>query len=171
MKRERLTTAQNGKVVSPYRQGVWSALELMFEMFFVVHVFAVIWFFILYKVDRGTIYASDESNISLLDFYFLSLRDAVLLFSASPPSHMVNRTEQPIVQTIVFLRPVGALVEAVIFARVVLIEQRMMILKSKTHEQQCAINSAIEQLNLPENLHRRINMYHQFLQIQHDKLV
>eukprot|EP00392_Amoebophrya_sp_AT5.2_P011037 g11112.t1 len=169
LRRERQEASQGGVVISPYRQGVWAGIELVFMMFFLVHVFAITWFKVLYDTDRGTTYSCDIKEVSLWKFYILALRDAVLLFSASPPTSMTDRDDSSVVLCITLLRPIGAFAEAVIFARIVLIEQRMMILKSKTLEQQAAINAAMSQINLPENLHRRINMYHQFLEIQHDK--
>ena len=99
----------------------------------------------------------------------LALRDATMLFSASPPAYMLIRKEMPLVLCVTVLRPIAQLLEAIIFARIVLIEQRMMILKSKTLEQQACVNAAMTQINLPDNLKKRINMFHQFLEIQHDK--
>ncbi|CAD7932981.1 unnamed protein product [Amoebophrya sp. A25] len=170
VRKERKQASQGGVVISPYRQGVWASVELVFVMFYMVHLFAVAWFYVLYETDRGSTYACDEVERPIWKFYILALRDAILLFSASPPNSMIDRDDDVgIVLCVTLLRPVGAFAEAVIFARVVLIEQRMMILKSKTMEQQAAINAAMTQIKLPENLHKRINMYHQFLEIQHDK--
>ncbi|CAD7937067.1 unnamed protein product [Amoebophrya sp. A120] len=169
VRRDRAAASQGGVVISPYRQGVWAGAELVFMMFLLVHLFAVAWFYVLYDTDQETTYEADVKHISVWKFYILALRDAVLLFSASPPTSMTDRDDSSVVLCITMLRPIGAFAEAVIFARIVLIEQRMMILKSKTLEQQAAINAAMTQIKLPPNLHKRINMYHQFLEVQHDK--
>ncbi|CAD7971224.1 unnamed protein product [Amoebophrya sp. A25] len=159
----------DGRVLSPWRSGLFSAMELALINFFAVHIFAVIWFMVVHRADGQYVFELDTEETDVMTYYLLSLRDAVLLFSASPPASMTARQDMPLVATQVLLKPVGALCQAVIFAEIVLIKQRMNILKSKILEQQTTINAAMSVLRLPENLRRRITMYHQFLEIQHDE--
>ncbi|CAD7940778.1 unnamed protein product [Amoebophrya sp. A120] len=159
----------DGRVLSPWKNGLLSALTLALVNIFAVHIFAVIWFLALHEQDGRFAYELDTEETHVLKYYLLALRDAVLLFSASPPAVMTARQDTHLVLTQVMLKPVGALCQAVIFAEIVLIKQRMNILKSKILEQQTTINAAMSVLRLPENLRRRITMYHQFLEIQHDE--
>ena len=71
-------------------------------MFYVVHIFAVIWFYVLYSTDgtqtydcvfdwAKSLWVCDSRPEGMFKYYILALRDAVLLFSASPPTHMMDR--------------------------------------------------------------------------------
>ena len=82
---------------------------------------------------------------------------------------MTSQKHTGLVMTQALLKPIGALCQAVIFAEIVLIKQRMNILKSRILEQETTINAAMSVLRLPPSLRRRITMYHQFLEIQHDE--
>lgn len=71
MKRWRLEKrcTPDGRVLSPWKSGLISAMELALVNFFAVHLFAVVWFMVLHRADGAYVYELDTADTPVMTYY------------------------------------------------------------------------------------------------------
>ena len=80
-----------------------------------------------------------------------------LIFAAPPPGVTELRATSVIAAT-AFMKPVGGLTQAVIFAEIVILKQRLNVLNAKILTQKATINAAMRALDLHPDVRKRIVM-------------
>lgn len=171
----RLIRVTEQKGVSQGRSTPGGEIARLFELILVVfilgHLFACVWFSVMFAVDGEDVYefASIGRRTRRTFLYLLALRDGMLILTESPNQAIASRSEPEIAAMVLVLRPAGAIIMAWIFAQLVVTLQRMTILPSRQSKHMSLINAAMHSLGLPVSLRMRIMRYHCYLAVHHNQ--
>jgi len=146
-------------------------IELILVVFILGHLFACVWFGVMFAVDGEEVYEliGDGGNSDNKFLYLLALRDGMLILTESPNQATASRNDPAIAAMVLVLRPAGAIIMAWIFAQLVVTLQRMTILPSRQSKHMSLINAAMRSLGLPVSLRMRIMRYHCYLAVHHNQ--
>lgn len=146
-------------------------IELILVVFVLGHLFACVWFSVMFAVDGQEVYELMGDGASTNDkfLYLLALRDGMLILTESPNQATASRNDPAIAAMVLVLRPAGAIIMAWIFAQLVVTLQRMTILPSRQSKHMSLINAAMRSLGLPVSIRMRIMRYHCYLAVHHNQ--